>query len=150
MTPWTAARQASPSFTVSWSLLKLMSTESVMPSNHFILCRPLLLLSSSFPASGSFPMSRLFASDSQSIGASASVLPLNIRLDYPPDSLIPSPSFMGSMVQNPGAVSSPQSASRAGCVARVLCVPCEPPRDTVRLRRAREGESENFLGTSPA
>ena len=47
-TPWTAARQASPSFTTSWSLLKLMSIESVMPSNHLILCRPLLLLPSIF------------------------------------------------------------------------------------------------------
>ena len=41
-TPWTAARQASLSITNSWSLLKLMSIESVMPSNHLILCRPLL------------------------------------------------------------------------------------------------------------
>ena len=47
--PWTAARQASLSFTISQSLLKLMSTESVMPSNHLILCRPLLLLPSIFP-----------------------------------------------------------------------------------------------------
>ena len=45
-TPWTAARQASLSFTISRSLLKLMSTESVMPSNHPILCGPLLLLPS--------------------------------------------------------------------------------------------------------
>ena len=42
-TPWTAGRQASLSFTTSWSLLKLKSIESVMPSNHLILCRPLLL-----------------------------------------------------------------------------------------------------------
>ena len=42
-TPWTAARQASLSITNSWSLLTLMSIESVMPSNHLILCRPLLL-----------------------------------------------------------------------------------------------------------
>ena len=49
MTPWTAARQASLSITNSWSLLKLMSKESVMPSNHLILCRPLLLLPSIFP-----------------------------------------------------------------------------------------------------
>ena len=48
-TPWTAAHQASLSITNSWSLLKLMSTESVMPSNHLILCCPLLLLSSIFP-----------------------------------------------------------------------------------------------------
>ena len=48
--PWTAARQASLSFTTSWSLLKLMSIESVMPSNHLILCCPLLLLPSIFPS----------------------------------------------------------------------------------------------------
>ena len=44
LTPWTATHQASLSITNSWSLLKLMSTESVMPANHLILCRPLLLL----------------------------------------------------------------------------------------------------------
>ena len=49
-TPWTAARQASLSFTVFQSLLKLISTESVMPSNHHILCCPLLFLSSVFPS----------------------------------------------------------------------------------------------------
>ena len=48
VTPWTTARQASLSFTISQSLLKLMSTESVMPSNHLILCHPLLLLPSIF------------------------------------------------------------------------------------------------------
>ena len=49
-TPWTAARQASLSITNSWSLLKLMSMESVMPSNHLILCHPLLLPLSIFPS----------------------------------------------------------------------------------------------------
>ena len=53
-TPWTAAHQASLSITNSWSLLKLMSTESVMPSNHLILCCPLLLLPSTFPSIGVF------------------------------------------------------------------------------------------------
>ena len=48
--PWTAAPQASLRFTISRSLLKLMSTESVMPSNHLILCHPLLLLPSIFPS----------------------------------------------------------------------------------------------------
>ena len=48
-TPWTAACQASLSITNSWSLLKLMSIELVIPSNHLILCRPLLLLPSIFP-----------------------------------------------------------------------------------------------------
>ena len=49
-TPWTTARQASLSFTISLSLLKLMFIESVMPSNHLIFCRPLLLLPSVFPS----------------------------------------------------------------------------------------------------
>ena len=52
--PWIAACQASLSTTNSWSLLKLMSIESVMPSNHLILCRPLLLPSSIFPSNGVF------------------------------------------------------------------------------------------------
>ena len=50
MTPWTSALEASQSFTISLSLLKLMFIESVMPSNHFILCCPLLLLPSIFPS----------------------------------------------------------------------------------------------------
>ena len=81
VTPWTAACQASLSFTISWSLLKLRSVESVMPSNHLILCCPLLLLPSIFPSIGSFPVSRLFTSGGQSIGtsASASVLPVNVQ-----------------------------------------------------------------------
>ena len=49
VTPWTAAYQACLSITNSWSLLKLMSIESVMPSNHFILCHPFLILPSVFP-----------------------------------------------------------------------------------------------------
>ena len=58
VTPWTAASQASLSFTISWSLLMLMSTESVIPSNHLTLCCPLLLLSSIFP------IIRIFSSES--------------------------------------------------------------------------------------
>src|SRR5574337_338810 len=58
MTPWNAACQAVPSFTISWSLHKLISIESVMPSNHLILCRPLLLLPSIFPSI------RVFSSES--------------------------------------------------------------------------------------
>ena len=50
VTPWAAARQTSLSFTISQNLLKLMSIESVMPSNHLILCRPLLRLPSIFHA----------------------------------------------------------------------------------------------------
>ena len=50
VTPWTAAHQASLSFIISWSLLKLMSIKSVMPSSHFIFCCPLLLFPSIFPS----------------------------------------------------------------------------------------------------
>ena len=84
-TPWTAAHQASLSITNSRSLLKLMSIESVMPSNHLIIWYPLLLPPQSFPASGSFPMSQLFTSDGQSIGVSTSapVLPMNIQDWFP-------------------------------------------------------------------
>ena len=73
-TPWAAAHP-------SQSLLKLMSIESVMPSNHLIFCVPFSSHLQSFPASGSFPMSQFFASGGQSTGvsASASVLPMNIQ-----------------------------------------------------------------------
>ena len=71
ITPWTAACQASLSFTISPSLFKLMSTESTMPSNHLIQCHP-LLLSSVFPESGSLPVSQPVTSGGQSIRASAS------------------------------------------------------------------------------
>ena len=81
-TPWIAARQASLSITNSQSSLKLMFIKSVMPSSHFILCRPLLLLPPIPPTSESFPISQLFTWGDQSIGVSAlaSVLPMN-----PPD-----------------------------------------------------------------
>ena len=64
-TPWTAACHAFLSFTISWSLLRLMSTWWMMPSNHLVLCQPLLLLPSAFPITNShpnwsFPMSWLF------------------------------------------------------------------------------------------
>ena len=83
--PWTAAHQVSLSITNSWNLLKLMSIETVMPSNYLILCHPLLLPPSIFSASGSFPMSRFFASGDQNIGvlASASVFPMNMQDWYP-------------------------------------------------------------------
>ena len=85
VTPWIAARQASLSITNSQSLFKLMSIESVMPSNHLILCCPFSSCPQSLPASGSFPMSQLFKSDGQSIGvsASASILPMNTQ-DWSP------------------------------------------------------------------
>jgi len=69
-TPWIAARQDSLSITNSRSSLRLTSIESVMPSSHLILCRPLLLLPP-IPASESFPMSQLFAWGGQRTGVSA-------------------------------------------------------------------------------
>ena len=68
----TTACQASLSITNSWSLLKLMSIETVMPCNYLILCRPFSFGLQSFPASGSFQMSQFFASGGQSTGVSAS------------------------------------------------------------------------------
>ena len=84
-TPWTATRQAFLSITNSQSLPKPMSTESMMPSNHLILCHPFSSHLQSFPASGSFLMSQFFPSGGQSIGASASasVPPMNTQ-DWSP------------------------------------------------------------------
>ena len=79
-TLWTAAHQASLSITNSQSILRFMSIESVMQSNHLIFCHPLLLLSI-IPSIRSFQMSQLFISGGQSIGVSAlaSILPMNIQ-----------------------------------------------------------------------
>ena len=82
-TPWIAPCQASLSFTVFPTLLKLMSIESGMLSNHLILCPLFSSCPESFPASRSFPKSRLFASGGQSIGASVSVIPINIQGWFP-------------------------------------------------------------------
>ena len=67
MTPWTAVRQASLSFTISQSLLKLMSIESVMPCNHLILCYPLLLLPPIFSSIGVFSNELALPSGGQSV-----------------------------------------------------------------------------------
>ena len=84
-TPRNAALQASLSFTLSWSLLKLMSIEQVMPSIYFSLVTRFSSCPQPFPASGSFPVSQLFVSGGQRIGtsASASVLPMNIQSWFP-------------------------------------------------------------------
>ena len=81
VTPWIAARQASLSITNSWSLLKLMSIESVMPSNNLILCHPLLLLPSIFLGISIFSNESVLHIRGQRIvaSASASVLPMNIQ-----------------------------------------------------------------------
>ena len=90
--PLVAASQASLSITNSQSLFKLMSIESVMPSNHLILLVPFSSYLQSFPESGSFPRTQFFASGGQSTGvsASASVLPVNIQ-DWFPLGLVESP-----------------------------------------------------------
>ena len=83
--PWTSARQASLSITNSQSLLKLISTESLMPSNHFILCFPLLLLPSIIPSSRGFVNETVLCIRWPNIGvsASASVFPLSIQDCFP-------------------------------------------------------------------
>ena len=86
-TPWTAARQASLFIPSSRSLLKLMSIESVMPSNHLIFCYPFLLLPSIFPSIRVFSMSQFFPSGGQSF--SFSIIPskeipglISFRMDW--------------------------------------------------------------------
>ena len=121
-TLWTAAHQASLSITNSWSLLKLMSTESVMPSNHFIHCHSLLLISQSAPALRSFPMNQFFTSGGQNIGisASASVLPMNIQDWFPLGWLVGSPcSPKDSQESSP----TPQFKSINSSVLRFLYSP---------------------------
>ena len=84
VTPWTAVCQASLSFTISWSLVKLLSIELVTPSNHLVLFCSCLLLPSVFPSIRVFSNeSILLASDGQSIAASAPVLPMNIQGLFP-------------------------------------------------------------------
>ena len=86
VTTWTVAHQASLCSINSQSLLKLRSIESVMPTNHLILCRvPFSSRLQSFSASVSFPMTQFFTSGGQSIGISAStlVLPMNIQVWFP-------------------------------------------------------------------
>ena len=85
VTPWITACQASLSITNSWSSLKHMSIESVIPSNHLILCSPLLLPPSTFPSIRVFSNESILASSDQGTGvsASASVLPMNIQNWFP-------------------------------------------------------------------
>ena len=92
-TPWTAACQASLLITNSWSLLKPISIESVMPSNHLILCPPLLLLPSISPSIRVFFNESVLCIRWESIGvsASASVRPMNIQDWFPLDGLVGTP-----------------------------------------------------------
>ena len=121
-----AARQASLSFTISWNLLKLMSIESVMPSNHSSSVAP-FSCSQSCPASESFPVSQLFASGGQGIGASASasVLTMNTqRADFLYDCLVWSPCCPGD---SPEFSSAPQFESISSLVLTLLEVPLSYP-----------------------
>ena len=88
VTPWTVAHQASLSITNYWNLPKLISIESVMPSNHLILCYPLLLPPSIFPSIGVFSKESVkqltdFGHQSIGVSASMSVLPVNTQ-DWSP------------------------------------------------------------------
>ena len=78
---WTAAYQASLTLTIFWNLFKLMSIGLVMPSNHLIVVP--FSCPQSFPASGPFLRSQLFTSGGQSVGASASILPMNTQGWFP-------------------------------------------------------------------
>ena len=82
-TPWTAALQASMSFTISQSLLKLLSIELVMLSKHLVLCHPLLLLPSIFPRVFCNLSGLLIKWPKYWSSASASVLPMNIQVWFP-------------------------------------------------------------------
>ena len=120
-TPWMAACQASLPIINSQSLPKLMSTESVMPSNNLILCHPLLLLSSIFPSIRVFSNQSVFALDGQSTGVSAlaSVLPMNIQDWFPLDWLVWSYTPRDSQKASP----TPQFKSINSSVLSILYSP---------------------------
>ena len=98
-TPWTTACQASLSITNSWSLPKLMSIESVMPSNHLILCRPLLLLPSIFPNIGVFWNES--ALPISSVQFSHSVMSNSLQSHEPQHARPPCPTPTRAVHQNP-------------------------------------------------
>ena len=116
-TPWTAACQASLSITNSWSFLRLVSIELVMPSNHLILCRFLLLLPSIFPSIRVFPNESVVYIRWPSIGVSAStsVLPMNMQ-DWFPLGLtglisLQSKGLLGNCWSKPPTLTRPASLS---------------------------------------
>ena len=119
MTPWSTARQASLSITISRSPPKPISIESVMPSNHLILCHPLLLLPS---ASGSFQMSQLFVSGGQSIGVSASTsVPTMNTQDWSPLG------WTGWIsLQSKGLSRVFSNTTVVVCISKLTCTSCFP------------------------
>ena len=78
-TPWTAARQTSLFFTISQSVLRFVSAESVMPSNRLIAVTSFSSCPQPFPATGAFPVSQLFTSNGQSIPTTHSPLKIKLR-----------------------------------------------------------------------
>ena len=120
-TPQAAAHQASLSITNSRSLLKFTSIESVMPSNHLILCRPLLLLPSIFPSIRVFSNESALHSGGQSIGvsASASVLPMNIQDWFPLGwtEILPNLNFFKKMFPKPLCSCVPNHTTQSSCGA---------------------------------
>ena len=140
-TPWTAALQASLPFTISWSLLKLMPIESIMPSNHLILCRPLFFLPSAFPASGSFPVSQLFPSGGQriAVSVSASVLPMNIQAWFP----LGWPSLISLLSKGLSRVFSITAVQKHRCFS---VQPSSWSNSHVRTRRRKFGHTEGSQG----
>ena len=141
MIPWTAAHQASLSIINSWSLFKLMSIESVMPSNNLILCRPLLLLPSIFPGSGSFPMSQFFTSGGRSFGSlSFSISPSNeyselmsLRVDW--FDLLAVPGTLKCIVQYNPTVQNHQFFLHSTCFVVQLSHPYMTTGKTIALTR---------------
>ena len=112
-TPWTAACQVSLSFTISRSLLKLMYLSwwclpTISPS-----AVPFSSCPQSFPASGSFPMSQLFASGGQRTGASASVLPMNIHWNIPSNESVNIDFLYNQLVWSPRLPRESQESSPA-------------------------------------
>ena len=122
MTPWTAACQASCPFTISLSLPRLMSIESVMLSNHLILCHPLLLLPSIFPSirvPSSESALHIWWSQYWSFSFGI-ILPVNIQGEFVEDGLVGSPCSPRGSQESPPA---PQFKSIISSVLSLLYVP---------------------------
>ena len=121
-TPWTLACQVSLPLTISQSLSKFMSIELVMPFNYLT---PFSFCPQSFLVSGSFPVNWLFTSGGQSIGASASVLPVNIQGWFPLD-------LIGLVSLPYGKVKVKESEVAQSCL--ILCDPmdCSLPGSSIQ------------------
>ena len=120
--PWIAAHQASLSITNSWSLLKLMRIESVMPSSHLILCRPLLLLPPIPPSITVFSNESTWGGQSIGVAASASVLPVNTQ-DWSPLGWTGWISLLSKGRSRPSSSSTPQFKSINSSVLSFLHSP---------------------------